>query len=250
MLIPHIERVWHANLRVYRAHKVWRQLRREGITVARCTVERLMRRLGLRGATCCKPVRTTVGDKPVSCPLDRVHRQFQADRPNKLWVSGFMCVSTGQRFVYVAFVIDVFARRIVGWRLSSSMQTDFVLDALEQALYARRPQDGLLHQSDRRSQYVSIRYSERLAEAGIEPAVGSKGDSYDNALAETINGLYKAELIHRRAPRKTREAVELATLEWGSWFNHHRLMEPLGYIPPAGAEANFYRQLSSQAVSA
>jgi transposase InsO family protein len=159
-------------------------------------------------------------------------------------------VSTWQGFVYVAFVVDVFARRIVGWRVSSSMQTDFVLDALEQALYARRPQDGLIHHSDRGSQYVSIRYSDRLAEAGIEPSVGSKGDSYDNALAETINGLYKAELIHRRAPWKTREAVELATLEWVSWFNHHRLMEPLGYIPPAEAEANYYRQLSSQAVPA
>jgi transposase InsO family protein len=199
-LIPHIERVWHANLRVYGADKVWRQLRREGITVARCTVERLMRRLGLRGAVRGKPVRTTVGDRTVPCPLDRVHRQFRADRPNQLWVSDFTYVSTWQGFVYVAFVIDVFARRIVGWRVSSSMQTDFVLDALEQALYARQPQDGLIHHSDRGSQYVSIRYSERLAEAGIEPSVGSKGDSYDNALAETINGLYKAELIHRRAP--------------------------------------------------
>ncbi len=250
MLIPHIERVWHANLRVYGADKVWRELRREGITVARCTVERLMRRLGLRGAVRGKPVRTTVGDRTVPCPLDRVHRQFRADRPNKLWVSDFTYVSTWQGFVYVAFVIDVFARRIVGWRVSSSMQTDFVLDALEQALYARRPQDGLIHHSDRGSQYVSIRYSDRLAEAGIEPSVGSKGDSYDNALAETINGLYKAELIHRRTPWKTREAVELATLEWVSWFNHHRLMEPLGYIPPAEAEANYYRQLSSQAVPA
>ncbi len=162
MLVPHIERVWHANLRVYGADKVWRQLRREGITVARCTVERLMRRLGLRGAVRGKPVRTTVGDRTVPCPLDRVHRQFRADRPNKLWVSDFTYVSTWQGFVYVAFVIDVFARRIVGWRVSSSMQTDFVLDALEQALYARRPQDGLIHHSDRGSQYVSIRYSERL----------------------------------------------------------------------------------------
>lgn len=160
----------------------------------------------------------------------------------------FTYVSTWQGFVYVAFVIDVFARRIVGWRVSSSMQTDFVLDALEQALYARQPEreDGLIHHSDRGSQYVSIRYSERLAEASIEPSVGSKGDSYDNALAETINGLYKAELIHRRAPWKTREAVELATLEWVSWFNHHRLLEPIGYIPPAEAEANYYRHLTSQ----
>ncbi len=163
-----------------------------------------------------------------TCPLDRVNCQFKAERPNQLWVSDFTYVPTWQGFVYVAFVIDVYARYIVGWRVSRSMQTDFVLDALGQALYARKPQrDGsLIHYSDRGSQYVSIRYSERLAEAGIEPSVGSKGDSYDNALAETINGLYKAELIHRRAPWKTREAVELATLEWVSWFNHHRLLEP------------------------
>jgi transposase InsO family protein len=252
VLIPHIERVWHANLRVYGADKVWKQMCREGIEVARCTVERLMRERGLRGAMRGKPVRTTLGDKKAPCPLDRVNRQFKAQRPNQLWVSDFTYVSTWQGFVYVAFVIDVFARRIVGWRVSRSMHTDFVLDALEQALYARQPEreDGLIHHSDRGSQYVSIRYSERLAEAGIEPSVGSKGDSYDNALAETINGLYKAELIHRRAPWKTREAVELATLEWVAWFNHQRLLEPLGYIPPAEAEANYYRQLTGQVVSA
>lgn len=191
-----------------------------------------------------KGVRTTVPDAKAVCPRDRVNRQFKAERPNQLWVADFTYVSTWQGFVYVAFVIDVFARRIVGWRVSSSMQTDFVLDALEQALYARRAErDGeLVHHSDRGSQYVSIRYSERLAEAGIEPSVGSTGDSYDNALAETINGLFKAEIIHRRGPWKTREAVELATLEWVSWFNHHRLLEPIGYIPPAEAEANYWRQ--------
>ncbi len=174
------------------------------------------------------------------------------DAPNQLWVSDFTYVSTWQGWLYVAFVIDVFARRIVGWRVSRTMATDFVLDALEQALYARQPadSDALVHHSDRGSQYVSIRYTERLAEAGIEPSVGSKGDSYDNALAETINGLYKAELIHRRAPWKTKEAVELATLEWVSWFNHHRLLEPLGYIPPAEAEANYYRQRNRQAAVA
>ncbi|MGJ9420334.1 IS3 family transposase [Massilia sp. CMS3.1] len=246
-----IERVWQANLQVYGADKVWRQLRREGTDVARCTVERLMRKAGLRGVIRGKVVRTTVADAKAPCPLDRVNRQFKAQRPNQLWVSDFTYVSTWQGFVYVAFVIDVFARRIVGWRVSSSMRTDFVLDALEQALYARQPErNELVHHSDRGSQYVSIKYSERLAEAGIEPSVGSKGDSYDNALAETINGLYKAELIHRRAPWKTREAVELATLEWVSWFNHHRLLAPLGYIPPAEAEANYYKQLSSQAVAA
>jgi len=235
-------------MQVYGADKVWRQMNREGVAVARCTVERLMRRLGLRGARRGKSVRTTIGDAAAPRPLDRVNRQFKAQRPNQLWVSDFTYVSTWQGWLYVAFVIDVFARRIVGWRVSSSMRTDFVLDALEQALYARRPEreDALIHHSDRGSQYVSIRYSERLAEAGIEPSVGSKGDSYDNALAETINGLYKTELIHRRSPWKTRESVELATLEWVSWFNHHRLLEPIGYIPPAEAEANYYRELARQ----
>ena len=243
-LWPEIQRVWESNLRVYGADKVWKQLRREHFAVARCTVERLMRRAGLRGVIRGKSVRTTVPDAKAACPLDRVNRQFRAERPNQLWVSDFTYVSTWQGFVYVAFVIDVFARCIVGWRVSSSMKTELVLDALEQALYARaaRRQGELIHHSDRGSQYVSIRYSERLAEAGIEPSVGSIGDSYDNALAETINGLYKAELIHRRAPWKTREAVELATLEWVSWFNHHRLLEPIGYIPPAEAKANYWRQ--------
>ena len=251
MLGPHVLRVWQANLQVYGADKVWKQLDREGLEVARCTVERLMRSQGLRGVMRGKVVRTTISDSKAPCPLDRVNRVFKAERPNQLWVSDFTYVSTWQGWLYVAFVIDVFARRIVGWRVSSSMRTDFVLDALEQALYARQPerQDALIHHSDRGSQYVSIRYTERLAEAGIEPSVGSKGDSYDNALAETINGLYKAELIHRRVPWKTKEAVELATLEWVSWFNYHRLMEPLGYIPPAEAEANYYRQLASQATT-
>lgn len=247
-LIHEIERVWQANLSVYGADKVWRQMKRDGTEVARCTVERLMRRLGLRGAMRGRVVRTTVPDPKQPCPLDRVNRQFKADRPNQLWVSDFTYVSTWQGWLYVAFVIDVFARRIVGWRVSRSMTTDLVLDALEQALYARQPErDGsLVHHSDRGSQYVSIRYSERLSEAGVAPSVGSKGDSYDNALAETINGLYKAELIHRRGPWKTREAVELATLEWVAWFNHVRLLEPIGYIPPAEAEANYYRQLVEQ----
>ena len=246
-LIPEIQRVWHANMQVYGAKKVWRQLNREGIRIARCTIERLMKRLGLEGVRRGKAVRTTVPDHAVPCPLDRVNRQFKADRPNQLWVSDFTYVSTWQGWLYVAFVIDVFARRIVGWRVSSSMRTDFVLDALEQALYARQPQrDALIHHSDWGSQYVSIRYTERLAEAGIEPSVGSRGDSYDNALAETINGLYKAELIHRRGPWKTKESLELATLEWVHWFNHQRLLEPIGYIPPAEAEANYYRHLASQ----
>ncbi len=248
-LIPQIEQVWQANMQVYGADKVWHQMNREGSAVARCTVERLMKRLGLQGVRRGKVIRTTVPDKAMPCPLDRVNRQFKADRPNQLWVSDFTYVSTWQGWLYVAFVIDVFARRIVGWRVSSSMRTDFVLDALEQALYDRQPErsESLVHHSDRGSQYVSILYTERLAQAGIEPSVGSRGDSYDNALAETINGLYKAELIHRRAPWKTKESVELATLEWVSWFNHHRLLEPVGYIPPAEAEANYYRQLAENA---
>ncbi|CAN6484170.1 unnamed protein product [Victoria cruziana] len=210
-----------------------------------------MRQLGLQGARRGKAVRTTIPDPKAPCPLDLVNRQFRAERPNQLWVSDFTYVSTWQGWVYVAFVVDVFSRRIVGWRQSSSMHTEFVLDALEQALYDRKPSqdDGLVHHSDRGSQYVSIRYSERLAEAGIEPSVGSKGDSYDNALAETINGLYKAEVIHRRGPWKTKQAVELATLEWVSWFNHHRLMGPLGYVPPAEFEANYHRQRAGQAAT-
>ncbi len=203
-------------MRVYGADKVWKQMNREQIRVVRCTVERLMQRLGLQGAVRGKRVRATIPDVSASRPLDRVNRQFKADRPNQLWVSDFTYVSTWQGWLYVAFVIDVFARRIVGWRVSRTMRTDFGLDALEQALYARQPGgDGtLIHHSDRGSQHVSIRYTERLAKAGIEPSVGSRGDSYDNALEETINGLYKTELIHRRAPWKTRESVELATLEW------------------------------------
>jgi transposase InsO family protein len=247
-LLPHIERVWNANMRVYGAEKVWRQMTREGLCTARCTVERLMRHLGLQGVRRGKVVRTTISDAKLPCPLDRVNRVFKADRPNQLWVSDFTYVSTWQGWLYVAFVIDVYARRIVGWRVSSSMHTQFVLDALEQALYARQPErnGALIHHSDRGSQYVSIRYSERLADAGIEPSVGSKGDSYDNALAETINGLYKAEVIHRRS-WPSRESVELATLQWVSWFNHQRLLGPIGYIPPAEAEANYYRQLATQA---
>jgi transposase InsO family protein len=249
LLVTHIQRVWHANWQVYGADKIWRQMNREGIVVARCTVERLMRQLGLQGARRGKKVRTTISDTKAPCPLDRVNRVFKAERPNQLWVSDFTYVSTWQGWLYVAFVIDVYARRIVGWRVSRSMHTDFVLDALEQALYDRQPEraESLVHHSDRGSQYVSIRYTERLAEAGIEPSVGSRGDSYDNALAETINGLYKTELIHRRAPWKTRESVELATLEWVHWFNHIRLLEPIGYIPPAEAEANYWQQLASEA---
>ena len=245
-LIPQIQQVWENNMQVYGVRKVWKQLRREQIQVARCTVERLMKRLGLEGARRGKSIKTTMQNKALPCPQDKVNRQFKADRPNQLWVSDFTYVSTWQGWLYVAFVIDVFARRIVGWRISASMTTDFVLDALEQALYARQPELGsLIHHSDRGVQYVSIRYTDRLTEAGIEPSVGSKGDSYDNALAETINGLYKTELIHKRGAWKNRESLELATLEWVHWFNHHRLLEPIGYIPPAEAEAQYYQQLTN-----
>lgn len=251
LLSSEIQRVWDDNMQCYGVVKVWKQLHRERINVARCTVQRLMRRLGLQGVRRGQVIRTTVPDGKLVCPLDKVNRQFHASRPNELWVSDFTYVSTWQGWLYVAFVIDVFARRIVGWRVSNNMKTEFVLDALEQALYARQPgrAGNLIHHSDRGSQYVSIRYTERLAEAGVEPSVGSKGDSYDNALAETINGLYKAELIHRQSWR-SREAVEIATLKWVHWFNHQRLLGSIGHIPPAEAEENFYQQHTGQAVAA
>jgi putative transposase len=246
-----IRRVFAENFEVYGVRKVWLQLNREGVGIARCTVARLMRAMGLHGVIRGKPVRTTIQDKAAPCPLDRVNRQFKAPAPNRLWVSDFTYVSTWGGMVYVAFVIDVYARRIVGWRASRTAHASFVLDALEQALHERRPVHGggLVHHSDRGSQYVSIKYTERLAEAGIEPSVGSVGDSYDNALAETINGLYKAEVIHRRGPWRNFEAVEFATLEWVDWFNHRRLLEPIGNIPPAEAEACYYA-LNDQAAMA
>ena len=247
-----ITRVFEQNLKVYGARKVWLQLKREGSEVARYTVERLMRVMGLHGVIRGKAIRTTTPDKSAPCPLDHVNRQFHAPAPNRLWVSDFTYVSTWGGFVYVAFVIDAYARRIVGWRVSRTPHASFVLDALEQALHERRPlhRGGLVHHSDRGSQYVSIRYSERLAEAGIEPSVGSVGDSYDNALAETINGLYKAEVIHRRGPWRSFEAVEFATLEWVDWFNHRRLMRPIGDIPPAEAEERYYAMLDRPAMAA
>jgi transposase InsO family protein len=247
-----IRRVFDENFQVYGVRKVWRQLVREGEDVARCTVARLMRTMGLQGVIRGRRVRTTIGDKAAPCPLDRVNRQFRALRPNVLWVSDFTYVATWAGFVYVAFVIDAYARRIVGWRVSRSAHAGFVLDALEQALHERRPVSGsgLVHHSDRGVQYVSIKYTERLAEAGLEPSVGSVGDSYDNALAETINGLYKAEVIHRRGPWRSMEAVEYATLEWVDWFNNRRLLEPIGNIPPAEAEAAYYASLEETAIAA
>ena len=252
VLVAEIQRVFDANFGVYGVRKVWRQLGREGKKVARCTVARLMRRMGLQGAVRGREVRTTVSNPAVVCPLDRVNRQFHAPRPNALWLSDFTYVATWQGFVYVAFVIDAFARRIVGWRVSRTAHAGFVLDALEQALYERRPLQGggLVHHSDRGVQYVSIRYTERLADAGIELSVGSVGDSYDNALAETINGLYKTEVIRRRGPWRSLETVELATLEWVEWFNNRRLLEPIGNIPPAEAEARYYQQIETPAMAA
>ncbi len=242
-LKPQIARVFAENFAVYGVRKVWRQMGREGFAVARCTVERLMGEMGLQGVIRGKPVRTTISDKAAPCPLDHVNRQFHAPAPDRLWLSDF---------TYVAFVIDAYARRIVGWRASRTAHASFVLDALEQALHERRPQHrgGLIHHSDRGSQYVSIKYTERLAEAGIEPSVGSVGDSYDNALAETINGLYKAEVIHRRGPWRSFEAVEFATLEWVDWFNNRRLLEPIGNIPPAEAEERYYANLDHTAMAA
>ena len=247
-----IVRVFEANFEVYGARKVWRQLGREGITVARCTVQRLMRGMGLQGVVRGKPPRTTVSDRAAPCPADKVNREFRAPRPNAPWVADLTYVATWQGFVYVAFVIDAFARPIVGWRVSRTAHAGLVLDALERALHERRPAEGggLVHHSDRGSQYVSITYTERLAGTGIEPSVGSVGDSYDNALAETINGLYKAEVIRRRGPWKTPEAVEFATLEWVDWFNHRRLLEPIGGIPPAEAEARYWAETEHAALAA
>jgi len=252
VLREEIKRVWEENFRVDGVRKIWRQLAREGIRGARCTVARLMKAMGLEGIIRGKPMRTTVSDKAAPCPLDHVNRQFHAPAPNMLWVSDFTYVATWTGFVYVAFVIDTYARRIVGWRVSRTAHASFVLDALEQALHDRRPvhRGGLVHHSDRGSQYVSIKYTERLAEAGVEPSVGSVGDSYDNALAETINGLYKAEVIHRRGPWRSFEAVEFATLEWVDWFNNRRLLEPIGNIPPAEAEERYYAMLNDPAMAA
>jgi transposase InsO family protein len=242
-LSKEIVRVHKNNFGVYGAKKVWLQLNREGFKIGRDRVARLMGLLGLEGVVRGKAVRTTVSDKAAACPFDLVNRQFHAPAPNMLWVSDFTYVSTWAGMVYVAFIIDVFARRIVGWRVSRTQTASFVLDALEQALHARRPTDSLVHHSDRGSQYVSIRYTERLAEAGIQPSVGSVGDSYDNALAESVIGLFKTEIIHRLGPWKSLEAVEYKTLEWVDWFNNQRLLEPIGNIPPAEAEANYYAAL-------
>jgi len=245
-----IQRVWDDNEQVYGPRKVWKQLRRDGIRVARCTVARLMNRAGLRGAVRGRRFkRTTCPDTTAARPPDLVTRRFAATRPNELWVADLTYVATWRGCAYVAFVIDVFARRIVGWRVSSSLRSDLALDALEQALYDRQLNgaERLTHHSDRGTQYLSIRYTERLADAGIERSVGSTGDSYDNALAESVIGLYKTEVIHRRGPWKGIDEVEFATLEWVAWYNTRRLLEPLGYVPPDEFEWAYYNRQAASA---
>jgi transposase InsO family protein len=252
ILSEEILRVWKENFGVYGAVKVWKQLAREGFAAARCTIERLMRKLGLQGAIRGKKFKTTVTDESSSRPLDLVDRDFNATRPNQLWVADFTYVATWRGFTYVAFVVDVFARKIVGWRASTSMRADLVLDALEQALHDRSDadHDRLVHHSDQGVQYLSIRYTERLAEAGIEPSVGSRGDAYDNAMAESVIGLYKTEVILRKGPWKNSDEVEFKTLEWVDWFNNRRLLEPIGYVPPVEYEAMYYQQQMAPAVVA
>ena len=240
-LKPLLRQIHGQHFGVYGVRKLWHQLRREGGQVARCTVERLMRDLGLKGVRRGRQIRTTVPDERAPRPLDLVQRNFHPPQPNRLWVADLTYVRTWSGFAYAAFIIDAFSRYIVGWQVSRSLRSDLVLTALEQALWAREgPLDGLVHHSDRGVQYVSIRYTERLAEAGIATSVGSRGDSYDNALAETVNGLYKAELVYRRGPWRGCEDLELATLEWVDWFNNRRLFGALGYVPPAEYEASWY----------
>jgi putative transposase len=246
-----IQRVWDENFRVYGAEKVWRQLRREAIVAARCTIERLMRAMGLRGVTRGRAFTiTTVQDDGTPRPADLVQRTFTAPRPNALWVADLTYVATWTGFVYVAFVIDVFARRIVGWRVATTLRTDLTLDALEQALHARPDRDGLVHHSDRGVQYLALRYTDRLAAAGIAPSVGTVGDSYDNALAESVIGLYKTEVIRRQGPWRHVEAVEFATLAWVDWFNTRRLLAPLGHVPPIEYERAYYERHATPAIEA
>lgn len=248
-LTPQIQRVWEQSHRNYGARKVWKQLNRESILVARCTVERLMKKRGIEGVRRGRRCITTIPSERAYVPLDLVNREFTASWPNQHWVADITYVATWSGFVYVAFVTDVFSRYIVGWRVLKHMQTDLILDALEQALWARGKPKGVIHHSDRGSQYLSIRYTDRLAEAGFNASVGSVGDSYDNALAETINGLYKAEVIHKDGPWRGLDEVERATLTWIDWFNHRRLLRPIGDVPPAEFETMYYQQTESSNVA-
>ena len=250
VLVPEIERIYAESERRYGARKTWRELRREQWDVARCTTERLMRELGLQGVRRGKRWKTTVPDELSPKPLDLVDRQLVAERPNQLWVADFTYVPTWQGMVYVAFILDVYARRIVGWRVAKNMRSELVLDALEQAVWARGDPQGVVHHSDRGSQYLSIRYTERLAEAGFEPSVGSKGDSYDNAMAESVIGLFKTEVINHQGPWRTFESVEYATLVWVDWYNQQRLHSAIDYVPPAEFEMTYYEQLSESGVAA
>ena len=250
LLTEAIKRVWKENFCVYGARKVWRQLNRESIRVARCTVQRLMKRMGLQGVVRGRRCKTTISNPAFAYPSDLVKRQFKATRPNQLWVADFTYVATWSGFVYVAFVTDVFARRIVGWRVSSSMSSELVLDALDQALWARTRPKSLIHHSDKGSQYVSIRYTQRLIEAGVQASTGRTGDAYDNALAETINGLFKAEVIRRNGPWKGVDDVEFATLQWVDWFNNRRILEPIGNVPPAEFEMLYYKSINGSARAA
>ncbi len=247
-----IQQIWEDNFQVYGARKIWRQLRRDGWAAARCTVERLMRQMGLHGVVRGRTVKTTHADADQPSPADHVKRDFTAAQPNRLWVSDFTFVATRNGFVYVAFVIDVFARRIVGWKAAGAPNTDFVLDALEQAICDRVPgrNAALIHHSDRGVQYLAFRYSKRLSDAEIQPSVGRVGDSYDNALAETVIGLFKTEVIRKRGPWRCLKDVEFATLEWVDWFNHRRLLEPIGNAPPAEVENMYYQQLEESAKAA
>jgi transposase InsO family protein len=250
-LREYIRRVWQENFCAYGARKIWKQLKRENVAAAHCTVRRLMRQMGLCGLTRGKAFKiTTIADANAHRPADLVERKFVATRPNQLWVADFTYVATWRGFVYVAFVIDVFSRMLVGWRVSTSMKADLVLDALEQAIHARSDTEGLIHHSDRGTQYLSIRYSERLAECGIEASVGTTGDSYDNALAESIIGLFKTEVIGPRGPWRNIDSVEYATLEWVDWFNNRRLLEPIGDVPPAEFELAYHRQREPQTMVA
>jgi len=250
-LKPEIRRVFEENFEVYGVRKVWEQLGRDAIPVARCTVERLMRSMGLRGAVKDRAFKvTTTPDRTAVRPPDLVERRFEAEAPNRLWVADFTYVATWAGFVYVAFIIDVFARFLVGWRVSRSLRSDLVLDALEQALYFRPYANGLVHHSDRGAQYLSIRYTERLAEAGIERSVGSVGDSYDNALAESVISLFKTEVIRRRGPWRSIDEVEIAVLEWVDWYNNRRLLGPIGYVPPAEYETAYYQRQETPAAVA